>query len=230
MTVTVLTACFGGYDELRPQAAQDVDVEWVAYTEDHRPTPPPWSAIRVSETAVVGYSHPRLVAKRHKVLHAAGCGADVVWIDANTEITDPSFVRRALAARHDGIAVFRHPDRDCVYEEAEASLRLCPEKYSGQRIREQVDHYRTEGHPDHAGLYACGTVAWDWSAPTSHAIASAWWAEIERWTYQDQLSLPVVLRRLGVEPGILPARQTEKRGRGWIGNRYQRIWPHLSAA
>jgi hypothetical protein len=224
VTATVVTACFGGYDTLRPQVDQDVDVDWVAFTDDVDLAGDPWR-VEVRRAPV---RHPRMAAKVYKL--APPVQGDVVWIDANTEITDSSFVRRALAARRNGIAVFRHPDRDCVYEEAAASLRLCPEKYSGQPILEQVERYRAEGHPAHGGLYACGTIAWDQADDRALAVAARWWAEIERWSYQDQLSLPVVLRRLGLEPGILPARQTEKRGRGWIGNRWQRIWPHLSAA
>lgn len=231
MRPLVITACFGGYDTLRPQAAQDVDVDWLCITEDHRPLPQPWLSMRVSAVATMADTHPRMVAKRYKMTRSADpARTDVVWIDANTEITSPSFVRRSLAARRNGIAVWRHPQRACIYDEAEASLRLAPEKYAGQPIVEQVSHYRAEGHPKNAGLYACGTVAWDWSHPGAGELGAAWLSECHRWTYQDQLSLPVVLRRAGITPGIFPAGQIERRGRGPLGNRWQLIHPHLSAA
>jgi len=58
-----------------------------------------------------------------------------------------------------GLAAHAHTARDCIYEEAVASVAY-PEKYSTQPIMEQVDSYRAEGHPEHWGLWACGTLAW----------------------------------------------------------------------
>jgi hypothetical protein len=222
----VLTACFGGYDTLRPQAAQDIEVDWMAVVDRPLGVPWPWHPYILRPTD----EHPRVGAKFHKLQPPVHGQADVVWIDANTEIISPSFVRRALAARRNGIAVWRHPQRDCIYAEAEASLRLAPEKYSVQPLLAQVESYRAEGHPARAGLYACGTVAWDWSQPAALALGTAWLNECLRWSYQDQLSLPVVLRRAGIKPGIFPAGQIERRGRGPLGNRWQLIHPHLSAA
>lgn len=226
MRSLILTACFGGYDTLCPQAAQDIDVDWVAVVDRPMDVPAPWHPFVLGPTD----EHPRMAAKVHKMQPPVDGRPDVVWIDANTEIISPSFARRALAARRHGVAVWRHPQRDCIYAEAEASIRLAPEKYTGQPLLAQVESYRSEGHPDRAGLFACGTVAWDWSQPTAVALGAAWLDECRRWSYQDQLSLPVVLRRAGITPGIFPAGQIERRRRGELGNRWQLIHPHLSAA
>lgn len=220
---TILTACIGGYDQLRPQRAQDIDVDWVCVTDDNREVPAPWRVERVFPTGPCD----RMEAKRYKL---QPFGQHVIWIDSNMEITSRSFAREALATRLNGLAVWRHPQRDCIYEEAEASLRLLPEKYSDQPLVAQVQTYRAEGHPEHGGLYACGTLAWDWGNPNAEAIGRAWMEECRRWSYQDQLSLPVVLRRLGLKPGTFRPGQIERRGSGWIGNRWLRIYPHLSAA
>jgi hypothetical protein len=225
MRPLIVTACLGGYDTLRPQAAQDIEVDWVAVVDRPMDVPEPWRPF------VLGPSdeHPRMAAKVHKMTPFPGF-PDVVWIDANTEITSQTFARRALAARRNGIAVWRHPQRSCIYAEADASIRLAPEKYADQPLLAQVEHYRAEGHPERCGLYACGTVAWDWSRPSAVALGAEWLDECRRWSYQDQLSLPVVLRRAGIKPGIFPAGQIERRGSGPLGNRWQLIHPHLSAA
>lgn len=223
MRPLIVTACLGGYDTLRPQAEQDIEVDWVCVTDDDRDVPAPWVPHRVEPVS----EHPRLAAKVYRMTPFIAA-RDVIWIDANTEIISRSFARRALRARRNGIALWRHPQRDCIFTEAEASLRLLPEKYSDQPLLAQVEHYRAEGHPARAGLYACGTVAWDWSLPAVVALGAAWLEECRRWSYQDQLSLPVVLRRAGITPGTFPAGQIERRD--YLGNRWQRIHPHLSAA
>lgn len=228
MTVAVVTALYGGYDRLRPQVAQDTEAEWIVFTDDPElAAPAPWR-VMVSPPA---YEHPCMAAKVHKCCPGVE-QTDVIWIDANMQVTSRSFAREALAARRDGMAVWRHPRRDCIYDEAEASLGAEAQggKYAELPIIEQVEHYSTEGHPAHGGLFACGTIAWDLTDLLALKIGAEWLAECERWTYQDQLSLPVVCRRAGVTPGLFPVHQIERRHRrGWLENRWMRIHPHLVA-
>lgn len=168
-----------------------------------------------------------MAAKRYKLL-PPGLDPDVVWIDANMEVTSPAFVREALSFCEEGIALHRHPRRDCIYEEAEASLGLESQggKYDGQPIREQVAHYYARGHPAHWGLWACGTIAWNRKDLRARSLGFSWLAECERWSFQDQLSFPYVCRKLDIQPGSFPFDQIE----GWrptLFNRWLRIHPHL---
>lgn len=221
----VVTACYGGIDTLlHPQVAQDMPVDWFCFTDQSDlKAPAPWKMIHQAAR----FDHPCMAAKVHKATPTADC-PDVVWIDASMEVTSPSFVREALAARHDGVAVFAHPRRRCIYTEADASLGAEGQdgKYASQPLLDQVAHYRTEGHPAGGGLYACGTVAWDLTDPRAVELGRRWLAECERWSWQDQLSFPVVCRRLGITPGVFPVRQIERRGRGFLANRWLRIHQH----
>jgi hypothetical protein len=150
--------------------------------------------------------HPRLTAKRVKMLDVIETYDHyVTWVDANMHVYEPAFPNEMAALCGDApLAVWRHPDRDCIYEEAVASLILAPAKYDREPIIAQVGHYWRMGHPEHAGLYAGGVVVWNQNHPLTRAIAAAWLHECQRWTYQDQLSLPVVLRSFNVTPALLP--------------------------
>lgn len=221
----VVTALYGGCDRLQPQVEQDIEVEWFAFTDDPDLTPPaPWQVV----VEPARFEHPNLAAKVFKCCPDVGHG-DVIWNDASMQVTSRSFAREALAARRDGIAAWRHPRRDCIYAEAKASLGAEGQggKYAGLPIMEQVAHYRAEGHPRHGGLYACGTVAWDRSRPSVVLFGAAWLEECVRWTYQDQLSFPVVARRFGVRPGTFPLPQIKARRRSWIENRWLLIHEHV---
>lgn len=226
-TIAVITATFGGYDVPQPQAAQDLDVkDWICFTDDPSlAAPEPW---RVELEDGAG-AHPNLAAKRFKLLPPVP-HKYAVWIDANMEITSPTFVADVLACMHDGIAVYLHPRRRCIYDEAEASLGSEGQngRYAHLPIREQVAHYRAGGHPVNGGLYGCGTIAWDLTDQRAQALGRAWMDECERWGYQDQLSFPVVCRRLGIVPGTFPFKQIERRycTPNFIANRCQRIHPH----
>jgi hypothetical protein len=223
----VVTASYGGVDAtLRRPVPQDIPVDWVCYTDQADLQPPaPWKTIHAPADG-----DPRRAVKTHKATPHLDC-PDVVWIDASMEITSPSFVRDALAARHDGVAAFGHPRRDCIYTEADASLGAEGQggKYADQPLLAQVAAYRAEGHPEHGGLYACGVVAWNLADPRAVEVGQAWLTECERWSWQDQLSFPVVCRRLGVTPGVFPIRQIERRARLYLANRWLRIHAHTAA-
>ena len=231
---TILTAMFGGSDVIRPQAVQDIEVDWICVTDDpDLNVPAPYRRVVIRPETVIDHSQvtwvdATLSARRYKLMPWTVTDSDrVLWIDANMEVTSPSFAREALACVHDGIAVFRHPRRMCIYEEAEVLLDSA--KYRRLPIREQVAQYRAGGHPDQGGLYASGVIAWDVIDPRAQALGEEWMTEVERWTVRDQLSLPVVVRRLGIEPGTFPGalREQQYSAPGYSGNRWLRIWPHL---
>jgi len=233
-----VTAMFGGVDAIRPQASQDIEVDWICITDDPElEVPAPFRPIVVEAEKAAGLGRSawrttNLAAKQYKLMPWTVTDAErVIWIDANMEVTSPSFAREALACVHDGIAVFEHPRRACIYEEAEACLG--PEsqggKYADQPIREQVAQYRVDGHPEQAGLFACGVIAWDSTDAQACDLGERWMAEVERWTVQDQLSFPVLTRQMAIEPGLFDCQLIEEQygGRDYLGNTWLRIWPHL---
>lgn len=223
MTVAVVTASYGAFDHVRPQIDQDIDVEWWCFTDAPDDVPAPWRTVHEPRP-----EPPRLAAKRYKMTPTLEGFTDVVWIDANMQVTSHGFARAVLHARHDGVAVWRHPRRDCIYTEADASVGAEGQdgKYADQPIAEQVAHYRAHGYPEHAGLYACGTVAWDFGQPRAVELGRLWLEECTRWSIQDQLSLPYACRALGVVPGVFPVHQIEHSRPGWLENRWLRIHPH----
>lgn len=229
MSVCIYTACYGGYDEPRSQAAQDVDVDWLYFTEpDASRAPDPWRTIETLPRE----DTPMLAAKWWK-LHPPVGYDHAIWVDANMEITSAAFAREAIATLGGPGAytfgVWRHPRRDCVYDEIAATLgaERQGDKYDDARLTAQGDAYRDEGYPTRNGLYANGTIVW---TPEAWPISKTWWDEILRTTHQDQVSLPVVCWRLGVVPAVFPVGQIERRtmtrGAPWLSNRWLRIHPH----
>lgn len=240
--VVIYTANFGGYDAPYPQHPQDITVEWVCLTDDPDAiVPHPWTAHYVD----LGGEHPNLAAKRYKIQppwFLRDEWTTAIWIDANMEIVDPAFAREAQQYVNNGIAIWAHPRRDCVYDEITVSAPGGKEsqndRYANLRLPEQAEAYRAEGMPEHAGLYASGTIVW--RRGECDTISKAWLDEMERWgCFHDQLLLPVVCWRLGLEPGVFGISQVERRytprvtwrdrARGvpfYLANRWLRIWPH----
>jgi TOD1/MUCI70, glycosyltransferase-like domain len=174
--VLIYSAVYGGFDTIRPQP-----VPIRRFTDISHP---------------LAYPDPRMKAKWWKVRPDLACpDADVtIWIDGSMDVLIPDLAERCLDALGDLDALFvRHQERDDIYEEAAFSRRGA--KYAGQPMREQVERYRADGHPEHWGLIHAAFLV----RRNSRAMRSfdqAWWREITHWSIQDQLSLPPLLRTL----------------------------------
>lgn len=258
--VAIVTASLGGHDVPHPQVAQDVDVDWYFLSDDldRDEVLEPWIPIPVPPA---GPLDPRLAAKPYRMipwhtLDALEVGPSdklgdryrwIIWQDAAMEVTSPHFaseVTAAAACVGAPLMAWRHPRRDCVYDEATWSLIEAPEKYApiADELEAQCIAYKAEGYPEHHGLYATGTLVWNMRAGGgegapyhAHVLGAEWLAEVERTTIQDQVSLPVVAWRLGMEVATFPEDQivgsfyerdrdgTRQRG---LYNRWMKIHPH----
>jgi len=204
-SVVVYTAIAGGYDNLLEHP--DVpNVDFVCFTDAEPEDAKGWH----TEIIPPSDETPRLRAKRYKILSPQRELLEydyTLWVDGNSQILTPRFVEEAIGCiGEDDIALHAHPQRDCIYEEAHASILTVPEKYAHLPILEQVEHYREQGHPEHWGLWACGSIARRRSTRLDVAMLD-WMSENITWTIQDQLSFPYVMRNHGIRPASFPHNQ-----------------------
>jgi alkaline ceramidase TOD1/glycosyltransferase MUCI70-like protein len=210
MRAVVYSAIFGNYDVLKQPLPQDEPCDFICFTDSEMPSRVgAWRVIRVKPDPVV---HPRMQAKYFKLLShkvfprgrlaaryapfSVRRRADLsIWIDASLQIKNSAFVRDMREKLGGGNwAMFTHPDRDCIYDEALVSITM--PKYEALPILPQVEAYRPVV-PPHGGLYACGVIVRrEPLAECLKPVQERWWEENVKWTYQDQLSLPFVLRSI----------------------------------
>lgn len=186
MKAVVYTANLGGIDSplnYREQNtnARITEIELVTYTDEAKPY------------RQFSGMHPRIESRFYKWMpHKLPelDGADyAIWVDSSANILTETFVTVIVALLGDSeIMCFRHPDgRDCIYQEAEFCSHWA--KYVHQPMREQVEHYRSLGMPEHWGLYACGLVAYNMRKLPVHFLEENWY-EMLKWSYHDQISVP----------------------------------------
>lgn len=173
-----------------------MEAEWV-YVTDTPHDVPGWTVVPSKGFGL----HPRREAKLPKCfpfLYADTDAEVTIWLDASFRVDSVTFVEDMARHLDDGDwAQFQHPDRDCIYDEVIVSGQMT--KYQAEPINEQVEHYRERGHPEHWGLWATGLIV---RRRTDEVVTVGrrWWQEIDRWSYQDQLSEPFVLREAGLRP------------------------------
>lgn len=197
MTVSVISSCYGGVDVLLSPPTQSVEVDrWLMVT-DQGNVPDGWEILTQPRPWVT----PRFAAKHAKARPFDYVDTDVaIWLDSGAVITSEHLVETCLQALGDAdIALWRHPERNNVFDEATTSAAIG--KYTGQHCRAQAEHYLDTGLPD--ALYATGCIVWRRTVRNDR-FGQAWLAEMLRWSLQDQLSFPFVAWKLGVTPNEMP--------------------------
>ena len=188
------TANFGGYDVLQRTSWGEV-----CLTDNDAGLPPWWTA----RTPEHDETDARRTARRCKVLpheHFPGCDY-TIWHDGNISLLVDPVTLPALLGDTADMALFRHNERGCVYEEAEAVIRCRKDKAA--RVRAQMERYRAEGMPRDFGLHATWVLVRRNTAKVRD-FCRQWWAEIEQGSARDQLSFDYVRWKMGMEVAQIP--------------------------
>ncbi len=207
MRLAAVCAIYGGYD-LIPPVPEGVD-DAVLVTDV--PVRSGWRNVVDPSGA-----HPRLAAKRPRCRPDlyTDCEASL-WMDGSIHVLDDRFITLVRSQLEDHeIVLWDHPeDRDCFLAEA----RHCHDwpKYRDGPLLEQAAHYVAAGMPEHFGLWATGSIARR-HTDRMRALGDAWLAEMERWTIQDQVSLPYLFWQEGIEPGTFGIDQLENDMVAWM--------------
>ena len=136
------------------------------------------------------YSHfknPARNAKIYKVLPHLYMETDYsIWIDASIKLLiSPEEI---IDMMESDVMVFKHPTRDCIYDEAIECIKCELDHIS--TISNQACEYRKKGHKKNSGLAMCGFIARKHTEEVAR-MNERWWAEICRHSVRDQISFPI---------------------------------------
>ncbi|MBD3251134.1 DUF616 domain-containing protein [Candidatus Uhrbacteria bacterium] len=189
----IYTAIYNNYDTLRPPPNDGH--RRICITDN--PEGSAW------ESRVVPCSlSPRRCARRAKVLyHLLFPDEDItIWHGGNVRLRGDLTKLVALLDSAD-IAVIKHSQRDCIYDEAEVCKRWGLD--APDIIDAQMTRYRQDGYPAKRGLSCAFLIARRNTQAMRH-LAVAWWNEIQKGSHRDQLSLDYCLWKAGIVPARIP--------------------------
>ncbi len=118
-----------------------------------------------------------------------------VYIDGSVEVrTDMTeFVQDT---NQYGLKMFLHPVRDCIYQEIKECIRLKKGKKSD--LLAHAAYLKAQHMPRHYGMLEGGMII----RPVHHEVCQKlmrdWWAEFNKYSRRDQISLPFILWKNGV--------------------------------
>ena len=200
MKIAVLTSSIGSTKLLDPKSFDGVDYHAFVDYEDDNTSWIKHSIIPVSSD--VRYKNRR-DAKVYKVLPFAFLpNYDYYfWIDStHTLQANPQDVIDKYLTNSD-IAVFKHPQRDCIYIEGEFVKQI---KFDHPNLLEdQLEFYKDMCYPKNNGLYEL-PVRVQRNTKLTQQMGWMWWEQICMFSSRDQISFPFVCHQLGIKPSILP--------------------------
>jgi hypothetical protein len=203
-SLKIYTANFSGYDVVHDPEC--IDHDYVCFTD----TPTHFIGRGVWKPIIrpIEQETPQLEARWYK-LHSHKLFPHTEWtlyVDASLELhrCPLDFMEwcHVITGKSDcDMYLFTHPERDCLYQEAEACIRL--KKAAREKVEPQVAKYRAAGFPEHAGLWM-GGVLWRKNTPQVKQFNELWWWEMIHGSDRDQIPLPAVLAATKLQVGSLP--------------------------
>ncbi len=193
--VVVYTANTGAYDQLCDPPFVVPGWDYVAFSDVPPSRPGIWQVrpIDYHET------DPTRIARFMKLHpHLFFPDKDIsIWVDANIGFaSSPAAFVEALG--DDGyFALFPHPQRNCLYVEAEACVQLS--KDEPDEIDAQIDRYLAAGFPRHAGMWETGILVRRHNDARCQRLMNAWWRELFAGSRRDQVALPIALASTGTQ-------------------------------
>jgi hypothetical protein len=208
---------FGNYDRLRAPLKQGdnepgYSVRHVCLTDELLPQDVPGWEYVLPERHYEGDNRResrRCIALSHEYFP----DADVTIMHGGSiQLHVPALIALGWLEDDMDMAALRHPDRDCVYDEAKAVVETG--KDSAETVWPQIQAYKAEGYPAHNGLAAC-TIIIRRNTARVRQFNAFWWQQTRRHSVRDQLSFNYSCWKLGMDYGIIPGNLLKSKDWTW---------------
>lgn len=186
----VYTFIFGDYDDLKSPAIITPGWDYICFTDDPSLRSDVWD-VRLSARSRADrqLEHKKYAIKHIILFHQYLKGYDLslsigAQLELNCNLND---LMREHFRAGDDMMICQHPERDCIYDEAEVCKGWLLDDPA--RIDAQMQRYRAMEYPAHNGLYATGIIGRWHDRANVQAMCEFWWEEYRRGSRRDQLSL-----------------------------------------
>lgn len=193
--IAIYTAISGGYDSIKLPEKMDPRFDYILFTDVPAPDTGVWqvrpiTCLHADKTRSARFvkTHPHMLLDGYNI---------AIWLDSNVMILGDVYplVDQFLTSGK-AVAAIPHPFRKSVYEELDACIHYNTD--DSRTMREQVGRYRAAGF-DHDDLIESNLMIFNLDDDRLKPFLTTWWAEIERESRRDQLSLNYALARNALE-------------------------------
>lgn len=188
----VYTAIFGGYDNLIEPRKVDPSIDYVCFTDNAELSSAVWRIICLN-SCMNDIDNAKLNRQYKFLPHVYFPDYDEsLYIDGNIEIVSNNLSKAfEYALSNSDISIPKHTDRDCIYEEAEACIKLG--KGEPKKINKQILLYESKNYPKHNGLFENNVIFRRHNKDSIVKLMEQWHEAIYVYSGRDQLSLCFLL-------------------------------------
>lgn len=193
--IAIYTCVVGEYDSIQIPLVTFDNVDYILYTDN------PEKYLKYSDIYIIKklpndiLKLGHILANRYVKFHPfeLNIGYDyAIYLDGNVRVISDvrMFVEQCNCKT--GIAMHRHRERNCVYQEAAVCKLL--RRGNPQFIDQQIQLYRDQGFPENYGMNEATVIVSDLNNSVSHELLNAWWNEfVNSKSMRDQIAWPYVL-------------------------------------
>ncbi len=218
--IVIYTAIFGDYDVfLKPKYISN-DCDYICFTDNIKKRTKNWELREISSDEL----SPHMLNRKIKILPHRFLPEYKfsIYVDGNIEIIGnvKELIDNYLQNWH--MVCFKHPVRNCIYQEAEVCIKS--NKDDPQVIRQQMQRYRRLGYPENNGLTDNSVLLRKHNEPSVIRVMEEWWSEVQKDSKRDQLSFCFAAWKHNFKYALLDEgpRNYEKR------SHYFRVYLHKS--
>lgn len=190
----VYSAIFNNYDTPTPAFKTPLIEAFLLFTDNPKIHAPGWHVINVPKM------FPSSVYdSRYWKLHPPSGSS--IWLDGQISLSSELLIIDSLKAlEKNDIALWRHPWRDCLYDEAQECFKF---GYGQSVIDQSTFYFENHKFPKNYGLWETGVLARRMT-DSMFKMCEDWWSHILKFSYRDQISLPLVLNQNNIVPYDFP--------------------------
>lgn len=193
--LAVYTCVTGCYDVLLSPRQIEPKTDYICFTDQIKLRVPGWE-IRILPPGLGSSAQANRFAKMHPHILLPEYDSSI-YIDGNIEIIGGLHSLLESSLKCNNMALYEHPVRDCVYLEAKECAAIGYDWC--WRIENQMNIYRRDRYPAFFGLFECGVIVRLHSENDVKELMEAWWLAYQNGIKRDQISLPYLAWRQGVQ-------------------------------
>ena len=187
----VYTCIVGDYDTLKEPTYINNDFDYICFTDSTNLNSKTWKIRPLpKETENLSQLKKQRYVKinPHKTLKDYDIS---IYVDGNITIKgDLNKFINGVMKENCSIYVPKHPVRQCIYDEAEAVIRIRKDK--SEIVNPQIEGYRKEGFPKNYGLSQNNILLRKHNEKDCIKLMEDWFAELKDKSHRDQLSFNYV--------------------------------------
>lgn len=219
----VYTCITGNYDNLLEPEYVTPGFDYICFTDNKKLKSNTWKILPIPDNLLdlsKVKQQRNIKINPHKYLNNYELS---IWVDSSVKLSDNlNKLLCTLDLKNYNIFITQHPQRNCVYKEAEACIKL--KKDTLLNINKEIDFFKSSGLPENNGLVETNVIIRLHNDISCIALMGEWWYYLNMYSHRDQLSLPFCLWKLNYKQlCIMPVGFNHTSYFNWIGGLHKKI-------